>query len=196
MFEQANCTDDLAFLDHANLTTFELRTGSEIAGIADDLLGFDCLVSTTHTNKLAVRVCDDFMDGLIQHVGPAINGTETSEGLGKLSQAVKRVDVGRFAIAGHRGGVEDDAVICGPGRLGDVTNSSQQLDNGAEMGNNTANALIVKVKCHGMTNEVLSTRLETELLIHSLHRVLVEVNACNNERPEHDQLLLGNACTP
>lgn len=38
-------------------------------------------------------------------------------------------------------------------------------------------SLVVEVKTHGVTNEVLGARLETELRVDSLHRVLVQVNA-------------------
>ena len=43
VLEDANSSDNLAFLDHANLTTFSRLAGTEVAGVADDMLSLDGL---------------------------------------------------------------------------------------------------------------------------------------------------------
>lgn len=39
-------------------------------------------------------------------------------------------------------------------------------------------ALVVKVEAHSVSDEVLGTRLQTELLVDSLHGVSIKINAC------------------
>lgn len=120
MLQEADCSDDLALLNDADLAAF--LSGAEVTWVTDDLLGLDGLAATCHSSKLAVRVSDNGIDLLVEHVSTTIDGTQASERLGKFAETVQGVDVRRLSVASHRGSVEDNAVVGGAGRFGDVTN--------------------------------------------------------------------------
>ena len=121
VLEQANRSNDLPFLDDAHLTTFEFLASTKVARVTNDLLGLHRLVAATNADELSISISDDLMNGLVEHVSPTIDGRETGKRLGKFTKAIERVDVRRFAISRHGGGVKDDAIVGWAGRLGDVT---------------------------------------------------------------------------
>lgn len=121
VLEQADGPNDLALLDDTHLSTLNLLASAEVAGITNDLLGLDGLTSAADPNELAIRVSDNLVNGLVEHVSSTIDGRKTSERLGQFAETVERVDVGGFAISGHGRGVEDDAVVGGTRGLRDVT---------------------------------------------------------------------------
>lgn len=57
-------------------------------------------------------------------------------------------------------------------------------------------SLVVQVQGHGVANEVLSTRFEAELLVYSLHRVLVQVDTCTYSISETFTPILDDQDTP
>lgn len=73
----------------------------EVAGVAEDHLGagleLHLGLDTRHggldADGLAVLV-DELVNVGVEHVGTAVDGTETSEALRKFAQTVQRVDVG------------------------------------------------------------------------------------------------------
>jgi hypothetical protein len=114
MLEETYSSDDSALLDDADLATLRGRRSAKVARIANDLLSLDGLSATSHPYKLAIRICDDLIDGFVEHVRAAVDGAQASKGLRKLAEAVERIDVRRLAVASHRGSVEDDAFISRP----------------------------------------------------------------------------------
>ena len=121
VLENANSPDDLAFLNNADLATFQGLARAEVTGVTNDLLGLYCFFTTPYANEFAIGISDNLVDRLVEHVGASVDGTESSKGLWELSKAIQRVDVGRFAITGHGRRVENDAVVGIPCRLCDVT---------------------------------------------------------------------------
>lgn len=94
VLQDADGADDLALLQNADLATISRSLAStEIAGIANNLFGFNGLLARLHAHKLAIGVRDDLVNRLVKHVGTTVDGRETREGLWKLAETVKRVDV-------------------------------------------------------------------------------------------------------
>lgn len=91
------------------------------------LLGLDGLITTSHADKLAIRIGDDLVDLLVEHVGSTVDGAQTSKGLGQLAETVQRVDVRGLAVSGHRLSVQDDTVDGISGGLGDVAREHVSL---------------------------------------------------------------------
>lgn len=73
----------------------------DVGRVAVDLLTFGHLFAGPDPDHFAV-LHDDLVDGLVQHVRPAVDGRQSGETLRQLSQAVHRVQVGGFAVAGQR----------------------------------------------------------------------------------------------
>lgn len=175
VLEEADSPDDLALLNDSHLPITGVLASTKVAWVADDLLCLDGLSTACHADKFAIRVCDNLVDLLVKHVCTAVDGTETRERLGKLSETVEGVDVGRFAVAGHRRRVKDDSVVRGARRLRNVADRSVSAI--CVHRHCTCNLLVVQVQSHGMPNEVLGTGLETELLINGLHAISVKIDA-------------------
>lgn len=114
VLQDADRAYDLTLLDDPHLTALRRLARAEVAGVADDLLRLDGLVAAAHADELAVRVRDDLVDRLVQHVGAAVDGAETGEGLGQLAETVERVDVRRLAVAGHGRCVQNDTLVRRP----------------------------------------------------------------------------------
>ena len=91
----------------------------------------------------------------------------------KLSEAMERVDVGRFSVAGHRSGIQNDTVIGSSGRFSYIATRTWEED----MRSVVVSLLVIKVEGHSVANEVLSARLKTELFIDFLHTILIEVES-------------------
>lgn len=143
--------------------------------VTHHLLGFDGLIAAAHADKLASRrVSDDLVDLLVEHVGAAVDGAQTSKGLREFTETVEWVDVGGFAVASHRSSVENDTVDCWASGLGNVAMVHRSVRPMTKT--ETMNSLVVKMQSHGMTNEVLSTGLKAELLVDRLHGVGVKVD--------------------
>jgi hypothetical protein len=128
VLEQADRSNDLAFLNDAHLATFEFLARAKVARVTNDLLGLDRLVAAANANELSISISDNLMNGLVEHVSPTIDGRETGERLGKFTKAVERVNVRGFAISRHGGGVKDDAIVGWARRLGDVAGGGRGAD--------------------------------------------------------------------
>lgn len=103
VLEDADGTHHLACLAYLVLAS---DTVAEVARIADHNIGFDGLITAADADKLAGLLVDyDLIDGLVEHIGAAVDGRETRKRLGKLTKTVERVDVGRFSVACHGRGV-------------------------------------------------------------------------------------------
>lgn len=124
--EEANRANDPAVLEDPDLSTLRFLSGTEVGRIADDLLGLDNFPSGTNANELAILVGDNLVDGFVEHVGTAVDGGETSEGLRELSETVERVNVGRFTVTGHRGCVHNNTVVGRPGRFGKIATKERE----------------------------------------------------------------------
>lgn len=64
-----------------------------------------------------------------------------------------------------------------------------------EARNASVDVLVIQIQGHSMTDEVLGTRFETELLVDSLHGVLVQVDACIHIRIMSDRVHVPTLCT-
>lgn len=116
MLENADRAHDLAFLDNTDLA-FGLLAGAEVARVTNDLLRLDSLVTAANTDELAVRIRNNLVNGLVEHVSTAVDGTQAGERLWELAETVEGVDVRRLAVPGHRRRVQDDTLICGASGL-------------------------------------------------------------------------------
>lgn len=120
MLKDADGSNDLALLHDANFAILGLLAGAKVAGVTDDLFCLDGLVAAPHADEFAILVRDDFVDGLVEHVGTAVDGAQTGKGLRKLAEPVERIDIRGLAVAGHGGRIQDDAIVCWPGGFVDV----------------------------------------------------------------------------
>lgn len=116
MLENADRAYDLAFLNDTDLA-LGLLAGAEVARVTNDLLRLDGLVTAANADELAVRVRNNLVNGLVEHVGTAIDGAQAGERLWELAETVEGVDVRRLAVPGHRRRVQDDTLICGASGL-------------------------------------------------------------------------------
>jgi hypothetical protein len=129
--QQADAPDDLPFFNNPDLPLFptsNLRSPtSKVIRASNHQSRLGDLLPTLNADELAgVGVGDDVVNGLVEHVGPAVDGGETGEGLGELAEAVEGVDVGGFAVASHGRGVEDDSVVGWAGGLGLVARGKKR----------------------------------------------------------------------
>lgn len=136
--------------------------GQDLLGLGGEVHGLAVVLPVLHrgldARNLAVLV-EHLVDVGVEHVRTSVNGRETSEALRELTQAVKRVDVGRLAVPGHGVDVQADAVdgFGGHSRLVDV--------------------LVGLVQGHGVSDEVTGVVFQPELVIDILHGALVNVQA-------------------
>ena len=101
MFEETDCPDNLPIFYDSQFSAIRSLAGAEVTGITNDLLRLDGLVPAPNTNEVAVTVCDNFVDLFIKHIGAAVNGRETGEGLGEFSKTIEWIDIWRFAVTSH-----------------------------------------------------------------------------------------------
>lgn len=154
----------------------------EVAGVADDHAGFGreghgLVVAVLHCGGDALDLScgrvGDLVDVRVKHVCAAVDGGEAGKTLGELAEAVQRVNVGRFAVAGHRVSVEADArdSVFGHAAGGDV--------------------LVGGVEGHAVADEVAGGGFEAEFVVHIFHCAGVHVEAwCGSVgRFEHDCIL-------
>jgi hypothetical protein len=92
MAQNADGTHDLAGL---------LDLVGEIAGVADYKLALGSLALRRDTAGLTCLVVDDLLNGLVQHVGASVDGSQTSEGLRELAKAIQGIDVGRRGVTSN-----------------------------------------------------------------------------------------------
>ena len=92
-FKETDRSDDFAFLDYPNFPTVYWLSGAEITWIPDDLLGLDSFVTTSDPDEFPIRVRHNFVDGFVEHICTSIDGTQTSERLGKFTQPVQRINI-------------------------------------------------------------------------------------------------------
>ena len=118
---------DLARLLNTSLALACLSS-TEVARVTDNLLRLDSLVTAANTDELAIGIGDDLIDGLVEHVGTAVDGAETGEGLWELAETVQGVDVRRLAVASHGRCVEDNAIVRWPCGLCLVARSHTDQD--------------------------------------------------------------------
>ena len=88
--------------------------------------------------------------GTYQHVSATINSAETSKSLRKLTKTIERVDVGRLAVLGQGLSVQLHAVY-------QAITLSWPLQ-----------IVVIQVQSQGVTKEVNSVRLQSEILRHQL----------------------------
>ena len=141
----------------------------EVGGIGNDLLGLGLelhlgrLVITVPHSGLDARdlavIVEHLVDVGVQHVGTTVDSRQTSEALGKLTQAIQGVDVRRLSVTGHGVDVEADAV--------------DSLGGGARL----VNVLVRWEQCHGVTDEVTGVLLEAELVVNILHGARTDVQS-------------------
>ena len=117
VLENTDGTDNFAFLDDAHLAAVFDLARTEVARITNNLLSLDGLLTAPDADELAIGVKNNFIYGLVEHVGAAVDGAQTREGLWQLAETVEGVDVGGLAVARHGGGVENDALVRGPRNL-------------------------------------------------------------------------------
>jgi hypothetical protein len=91
VLENADGADDFTLLNDADFPA--LVVVNKVARIANDLFGLDSFGSAAHADKFAVRIGDDLVNWLVEHIGATINGGEAREGLRKLAEAIKGIDV-------------------------------------------------------------------------------------------------------
>lgn len=120
VLENTNRADDLSLFHDAHLTALSVLACAKVGRVTDNLLRFDSLVSRARANELAVRIGHDLVDLLVEHIRSAVNRGESRKRLRELAKPVEWVDVRRFAVTRHGGGIQNDAVVRGPGRLGNV----------------------------------------------------------------------------
>lgn len=141
----------------------------EVGGVREDLLrlGLELharaivallLHGGLDANNLAV-VVEELIHVGVQHVGTAIDGGKASEALGKLSQAIKGIYVGRLSVSRHGVDVESDA------------------NNGIVGTALCVNVVVGLVQSHRVANEVAGASLETELVVHVLHGAVLDVQS-------------------
>ena len=63
--EKANRANDLTLFDYSDFSSFYFLTGTKVAGISDDLLGFDGFISASDTNEFSIRIRHDFINRLV-----------------------------------------------------------------------------------------------------------------------------------
>lgn len=141
----------------------------EVGGVREDLL---CLGLELHAravvtlllhggldaNDLAVLVQELVHVG-VEHVGATVDGGKAGEALGKLSQAVKRVDVGRLSVSGHGVDVESDA-------NNGVVGTTLRVD-----------VVVGLVQSHGVADKIASAILEAEFVVDVLHGAVLDVQS-------------------
>lgn len=119
VLQEADSANDFAFLDDAHFTTIS-PVATKVAGVTDDLLSLDSLTAAGDSDEFAVRIGNNGVDFLVEHVSSTVDGTQTGKRLREFAKTVEGVDVRRLSVPGHRRGVEDDAVIGGARGFRDI----------------------------------------------------------------------------
>lgn len=88
MVEETNRANDFPLLEDPDLPILSFLACTEVGRIADDLLSLDSFFSRTDTNKLAVLIGDNLVDGLFEHIGTTVDGRETGKGLREFSKPI------------------------------------------------------------------------------------------------------------
>lgn len=91
VFQEANCSNNLSFLEDSDFAIFCIL---EIARVANDLFCPDGFAAAGHTNELTARIGHNVVDVFIEHVSTAVDSAKTSERLRKFAKPVERVNVG------------------------------------------------------------------------------------------------------
>ncbi|KAI6751602.1 hypothetical protein HG531_006298 [Fusarium graminearum] len=137
----------------------------EVRGVTEDHLGLGLelhLLDTGHgsldANSL-VAIVLDLVDVGVKHVSATVDGRQAGKTLGKLAEAVERVNVRRLSVSSNRVSVETDAI-----------DSLGSLARGGDV-------VVGEVESHGVADEVLGGCLEAELVVDILHCALVHVKA-------------------
>ena len=146
--ENVDAADNLADL---------LDLVGEVGRVAEDELGLDELAIGSHTNEPSIRGIFDALELAVQHVGTAVDGRETGEGLREFAETVQRIDVGGFEVASKRLKVEADLVEGGTSGLLEVS--------------------IITVQREGVADEIASARGKAEMFVDGGHVDLLEIHA-------------------
>ena len=125
MLENTDSPDNLALFHDSHLAAFSRLPCTEITRIADDLLRFDNLVTTSYANKSAIGIRDDLVDGLVEHVCTTIDCTEPGKGLGKFPEPIEGINIRGFAVTCHGRGIQNYAIVRWASGLGDITRGHQ-----------------------------------------------------------------------
>lgn len=137
--------------NHLSLVGEVARVRQDHGGLGLELhLGLDTSHGGLDARELATLVLD-LVDVGVQHVSTAVDGRQTGEALGQLSESVERVDVRGLSVASDRVTVEADTVDGLGGLAGGI------------------NVTVVEIKSHGVADEVTGTGLEAELFVDLLH---------------------------
>ena len=129
MLENTNRSNHLSLHEDLILSRPSSTSLDKVTRISNDLLRLDRLSTTRHSDEFTLVVVNDFVDRFGEHVRSSVDGGESCESLREFSETVERVDVGRFAISGHRRSVEDDSFVSFSRRsndVSDVVRSQQQ----------------------------------------------------------------------
>ena len=140
VIHQADATDHLSGL---------LHQAGDVRRIAKHLFTFGSLAAALDADDFAVVSVNEFVHGLIQHVGSSIDSGQASKALGKLSQSVEGIKVRALAVTGERVGVELDTLDSLETRLGQVR--------------------VVAVQGQGVADKVARVDVEAVLLVQLLH---------------------------
>jgi len=139
------------------------RIGDNLLGLGLELHGLGLVITVLHgsldAGDLAAVIVEHLVDVGVQHVGATVDGRQTSETLGELTQAVERIDIGRLAVSGHGVDIKADAV--------------DSLDGHAGFGD----VVILGEQGHRVANEVAGVVLETKLVVNILHGARADVQA-------------------
>eukprot|EP01137_Pigoraptor_chileana_P023264 Opistho-2@89266 len=139
MRENADAPDDLANL---------LDAVREVRRVANNDLRLRKLALRLDADSDAI-VKHNLLHRLVEHVGATVNGAQARKPLGKLSEAIKRVNVGRVAVASERFAVQLDAINC--------------------LYAGHVEVVIVLVQSNSMTRKVGSVAIQAKLVKDFLH---------------------------
>lgn len=148
---------------HPDLAREIRRIGNDLLALRLELHALTGLATLLHRGldaaDLAVLV-QELVDGGVEHVSAAVDGGQAGKALGKLAEAVERVDVWRLSVAGHGVDVETDTV------------------DGLSADAGLVDVFVGLVEGHRVADEVTGAVLETELVVDFLHCALREVHSC------------------
>src|SRR5690242_11042509 len=153
--------------DSLEQVSSDTRLTREVGRVSEDLLGFGLelhswagvvllLHSSLDTDDLATIV-EELVDISVEHICTTVDSRETSEALRKFAQAVQRVDVRRLAVACHRVDIETNALDC------------------FVCGALLVDVVVGLVQGHGVTDEVTSCGLQSELVVDVLHGAVLHI---------------------
>lgn len=150
--EDADGSDDLAVLPDLVGDAAAL----DVAGVADDQGRLGLLGAGSDAGDAALGVEEDLIHLGVEHVGAAVDGAQSGEGLGETAQAVDGVEEGGVAVLAQGLHVELDLLDAVDGGLLEV--------------------LVVAVEGDGVAEEVDGVVLELVLLEDVLHGLAVDVD--------------------